>query len=394
MRMKNITLAALLISATLHAGPASAECLNAVIKPETAVENAILEYDSFPGASRYYIEAYDEEVGGWIEIGDTSETAFILPDLNPAADRLVQLRVIPANPFLESFRGCLERVTWQVESDNDVRKQLGRLIVPAVGSLPGAFDSQWRTILSLSNNTTEDVLQGRIVFHPAGKIASDDDPSIPYSLQPGEVVQWSDIVLAIGGSGMGSLDIIPTEVSQSSEVISVPVPEVQARVVNDSPEGTYGTDVPEIFLLDLVPNPLGIHHQGETPLAPRARGVSTSITLPADYEHVRINVGARYLDLVDRYRVEPTDPKGTPFLQLALRRDGKYIEVVWRENDPGYIEQFPLEEIFETQLVERDVVVIRSISALVYWTLNDNRTNDPAFVYDNYVATGDRLLVY
>src|SRR5262245_61925366 len=84
-------------------------------------------------------------------------------------------------------------------------------IIPLVGSTAGLNGASFKT--SLRIEAISDAY-GKIVFHPLGQVARDDDPSIPYSfphvVSPiTDYIQFDDIVAAMGQSGLGSLDIIP-----------------------------------------------------------------------------------------------------------------------------------------------------------------------------------------
>src|SRR6187200_751529 len=78
-------------------------------------------------------------------------------------------------------------------------------VVPVVGSTPGNFGSFFRTELQFRNGGGSD-LTGRFVFHPNGRAAQAGDPSMPFTLDSDQTVSWSDVVDAMGITGLGSLD--------------------------------------------------------------------------------------------------------------------------------------------------------------------------------------------
>src|SRR5262249_5332610 len=99
-----------------------------------------------------------------------------------------------------------------------------------VASTPGLFGSFYRTSLQLTNPSpgTE---TGRLVFHTRETSGSDADPSIPYTLAPGQTRQYDDVLAALGlKSGNGSLDVVPA---------TGDAPVARARVYNDA--GAAGT---------------------------------------------------------------------------------------------------------------------------------------------------------
>jgi hypothetical protein len=114
-------------------------------------------------------------------------------------------------------------------------RSINRTIIPVVGSTRGANNSQFKTSLRLG--PVSSVSNGKIIFHPAGRPGSDDDPSIPYVIEGGQTLEFDDVVAALGQSGIGSLDIAPNNfIDPSLDVLPVEV-----RLFNQAPEGTYGT---------------------------------------------------------------------------------------------------------------------------------------------------------
>ncbi len=97
------------------------------------------------------------------------------------------------------------------------------VVIPGVGSLPGAFGSIFRTQLQLTNGEGS-AIAGNIVFHPAGSSASASDPSMSYLLGSWQTINFNDLLPAMGQSGLGSADLIPT---------SGPAPTAVARIYND-----------------------------------------------------------------------------------------------------------------------------------------------------------------
>lgn len=396
MRRIFITVAGFLAALNIHADCGDLEVPLQKVGPRTEI---IVGFEPVAGADRYVVEGYDPVVDAWFELGRAFNGIFVLPKITLPANRDLRIRVIGSNQQTGQIV-CASEAVISFESDPAFRKELNRAIIPVAGSTTGAFGSQWRTILALANNDGRQSMTGTIVFHPAGQVASDDDPSLRYQLAPGEVMQWDDIVLALGTSGLGSLDIVPDDIHQDIQRgDTLLVPEVQVRIVNDTVDGaTLGTDIQEVYPADIVPQQLSPYHLDRfQSLAPKASGLGTAIVIPTDYAGttdpggVRISVGARYLDFARLFNTFPLDPQDTPFIQLALRRDGEFLESSFRAFPGGYMEQFGLQEVFTNQLMPGDVVVIHAISAIVYWTLTDNTTNDPSFVYDQYLRTGDRI---
>ena len=119
-------------------------------------------------------------------------------------------------------------------------------VIPLVGSTPGLNGALFKT--SLRIYAAPDA-HGRIVFHPLGTIARATDPSIPYSFPPNahvvsDFLQWDDVVAAMGQQGLGTLDIIPDANGGNF------LPPVITRIYNDTPNGTFGTEVPMVLPRD------------------------------------------------------------------------------------------------------------------------------------------------
>ncbi|HXH90617.1 MAG TPA: hypothetical protein VNN25_03475 [Thermoanaerobaculia bacterium] len=114
-------------------------------------------------------------------------------------------------------------------------RRVNRIVIPVAGSTRGANNAQFKTSLRLGPPTSESI--GKIIFHPAGRAGSDDDPSIPFRVERGETLQFDDIVAAIGQSGIGSLDITFIGDFGLPEVGLLPV---EARLFNEGVGGTYG----------------------------------------------------------------------------------------------------------------------------------------------------------
>jgi len=141
------------------------------------------------------------------------------------------------------------------------------LVVPGVGSAAGAFGSQFKTQLQLTNATSGPV-SGRVVFHPLGAPASAGDPSMAYSLASWQTMNINDLLPAMGQTGLGSADISPT---------SGPAPVALARIYNDA--GAAGTT--------------GFTEQAYRPERALTAGNEAILIVPADLMNFRFNMGVR-----------------------------------------------------------------------------------------------------
>lgn len=144
-------------------------------------------------------------------------------------------RIIASNPSNASNVSCTGAAT-QSYPNTAFYQRVNRIVIPVAGSTRGANNAQFKTSLRLGPPTSMN--SGKIIFHPAGRAGSDDDPSIPYRIERGETQQFDDIVAAIGQSGIGSIDITSDSSFGLPEMGVLPV---EARLFNEGAGGTYGT---------------------------------------------------------------------------------------------------------------------------------------------------------
>jgi hypothetical protein len=212
-------------------------------------------------------------------------------------------------------------------------------VIPVAGSATGAFGSNFRTAVSLTNGRNEPIA-GKLVFHPAGRAGSPSDPSMPYSLAPGQCLTLGDVVASIGATGLGSLDLVTTSSYR---------PIVTARVFDD--RGASGTSgfTEELFA------PADALQSSET----------DSFAVPVDTTNFRMNLGVRTLDLPTTIRFTLVLPNGNT---------GNPVE---RTYLPNSFEQIGAMVVLGP-LVDGGAIRARVItgSAFVYASTTDNRTND------------------
>jgi len=143
------------------------------------------------------------------------------------------------------------------------------VVIPGVGSLAGALGSNFRTQLQLTNPGTS-TIAGKIVYHAGGASAGSNDPSIPYTLGSWQTINFDDVLTAMGLSGLGSAEIVPT---------SGPAPAAVAKIFNDDgANGTAGFTEPVFRSKDAL-----------------SSGDAAVIILPADPVNFRFNLGVRSL---------------------------------------------------------------------------------------------------
>jgi hypothetical protein len=218
--------------------------------------------------------------------------------------------------------------------------------VPVVGSVAGAYGSQFRTRVQLLNpKENRTPLTGTMIFHPAGRPGQQSDPSISYSIEAGHVVTYTDLVAAMGQTGLGTLDFLIPRSSQ--------LPVVTVRVFNDEGSGTTGFTERVVRMDDV--DPIDAYSSGY-------------LVLPPDPATERFSIGIR--TLYEGARVTLTLNTG----------DGTTIASVTKTWLPNVFEQIPVETLFDKPIGGNYVVgiTVETGSALVHGTTTDNRTNDPA----------------
>jgi hypothetical protein len=254
---------------------------------------------------------------------------------------------------------CSSTLSVPVQNDAYTRALFERVVVPVAGSVTGAHGSQFRTSLTLTvpASAVPATYSGRIIFHPAG-LVSLDDPSIEYTITSegtgAKVVTYDDIVAAIGATGLGTIDVVPSTSSRGL------VPHVTARIYTPEQIDTFtgvveGTTFHEDASF-IEPNSLEIM-QFVLPDAARYRasiGVRTVGTDPVTMNVVISPVGA------PQWNTQVTLPPNT-FRHVAL------------ETITGY----------KTVGGETVTVMFRSgatptgmTAVLPYYTITNNNTND------------------
>lgn len=222
-------------------------------------------------------------------------------------------------------------------------------VIAVAGSTAGSFGSNFKTSLHLFNPSSS-AIAGRIVYRPQGT-STGTFPSLPYSLGPGQIVSYADVVAAMGQSGLGSLDLVVPE-GQGE-------PMVTSRVYNDA--GTSGT-------AGLTQDIIGCDEALKGMARVLRKGAIGYLFTPLDPAQSRMNIGVRALD-------------SGAYLQITLRdASGATLHVRTDTYSPNWFEQvsaaaFVGQEIARDQTIE---IKVMTGSAIVYGATTDNVTNDPS----------------
>jgi hypothetical protein len=221
---------------------------------------------------------------------------------------------------------------------------------PVVGSTAGSLGSNFKTSMQLLNPSASAVLGGRLVFHRAGTIGAASDPSINFSLAPGEVVSYADVVATLGQSGLGSIDLVMAPGSLT--------PVIATRIYNDA--GAAGTAG---FFEDLVGTASGV---GTRILTGGTQGFLHTAVEPA---RTRINFGVRSLSSGAALTVRLENSAGIVLTQAQKAYEANFFEQVDSGTFLNGVQPGPNQKVR---------IVVTAGSAIVYAAITDNVTNDPS----------------
>jgi len=205
-------------------------------------------------------------------------------------------------------------------------------VVAVVGSTHGLSNAFFKTELQLTNPTGA-AQGGFLLLRPYGLVRR-------YDLPAHATISFADVVAEMGGSGLGSLDILADRGI---------VPAVVARAYDDQLTGTTGVGVPAVAIADVL-----------------VRGESGTLIVPRDLTRSRFNIGVRALASGAVIDLTIRAAAGTTRHQRTLTYDANQFE------------QLPGNTFAGTALQADDSieVTITSGSAIVYATAVDNQTND------------------
>jgi hypothetical protein len=303
-----------------------------------------LSWQPVNGATNYEVQVSSDgfqHVTTLLNLGPG--TSGVTVKLLSSVNRTYSYRIIASNPSNASDVPCTGTTSISYFGiASPLAQRLDRIVLPVVGSTRGQNNAQFKTSLRLGPSQSQSA--GKIIFHPAGFAGSDNDPSIPYRLSRGEMLQFDDIVAAIGQSGIGSLDVVPTVFNFGDSGL-LPV---EARLFNEAPEGTYGAF--------------------EEPVLPPDAFKPIDWTVYVPSSRFRVNIGLRTL----------TDAHVSYF---HIAADGG---VTQRTIDypANYVFLEAADHFFGKPMNLGDTIVIKisgdNVIAIPFHTFTDNSTNDPA----------------
>lgn len=205
-------------------------------------------------------------------------------------------------------------------------------IVPVVGSTQGQSNSHFKTELQLTNRA-DIPSSGWLIYRPSGIFRR-------YELPAFGTLSFADVIGEMGGSGLGSLDIL---------IDGGPLPAIVARAYDDQPAGTTGVSVPAIPIEDVL-----VGNEGGVLIAPR------------DLVRYRFNIGVRALE------------SGT-VLEITVRaKSGSTRHAHFLTFEAHEFQQQVGNAFAGIELQGDDSIAVEIVegSGIVYATTVDNATND------------------
>jgi hypothetical protein len=219
-------------------------------------------------------------------------------------------------------------------------------ILAVAGSTPGN-GTYFRTRIQIYNPRTAPI-SGKFVFHTQSVSGKASDPSLSYTLNAGQTIDYADLLPAMGiASGLGSIDIMTTP--------GDPVPVMSARIFSDA-----GVNGSAGFFIE----PLG-------PDTALQAGESGVIIAPADPAAARLNLGVRSLET------------GASFLITVRSKNGAVRNTVNKTYGSTFFEQVNANSYAGVILDASDTITFTMISgkAIIYGSQTDNKTQDPSVQY-------------
>jgi hypothetical protein len=152
-------------------------------------------------------------------------------------------------------------------------------LIPVVGTVVGGGSTLFKTSMQITNPYPT-AISGSLVFRPVGQSSAASDPRLSYTLAPFETRTLTDLMAAIGTTGIGSLEIAPAIGPAPASVVRI--------------EDGGSVIVPQIRTEDVL-------HSG-------SRAV---LVTPADLTRFRLNIGVRALSSGATMTIALHDASGT-----------------------------------------------------------------------------------
>ena len=302
-----------------------------------------LTWDSIPGAAAYEVQETFDNITSRSYYPQTTSLRIRRRSSSSIKVTYIVTAILPSSILAlgDASEACRESTIVTLKADPAFRALTRKAVIPIAGSGPGANGGRFKTSLKLAATVAGE--RGRLIFHPAGTTARADDPSIRYEFNEGvgQELQFDDVVTAMGGGGVGSLDIVPDE--GASDLL----PDVDARLYNDTTAGTFGTPAPALLPFDFLQPP------------------ALSVRVPASDSQFRINVGVRTL----------SETHATALVYGVSGRLRDFHGLVWPAD---YTTLTTIEQFIGVPVTPGEsVTIFFEGPAIPFYTRTENRTNDP-----------------
>ena len=302
-----------------------------------------LTWDSIPGASAYEVQETFDNITSRSYYPQSTSLRIRRRSSSDVKVTYIVTAILPSSILSlgDASEACRESTIVALKSDPAFRSLTRKAVIPIVGSGPGANSGRFKTSLKLTATIAGE--RGRLIFHPAGAIARADDPAIRYEFNEGagQELKFDDVVASMGGSGVGSLDIVPDE--GASDML----PDVEARLYNETTSGTFGTPAPALLPFDFLQPP------------------TVSVRVPASDAQFRINIGVRTL----------TETHATALVYGTSGHLRDFHGLVWPAD---YTTLTTIDQFIGVPVAPGESVsIFFEGAAIPFYTRTENRTNDP-----------------
>ena len=213
--------------------------------------------------------------------------------------------------------------------------------LPGAGSGNGSHGSHFKSSGQTTNPGATPITV-RLVYHPAGKTASDGDPHTSFIVGPGATVSSDDFVASLGQTGLGTVDIFST--------LGGPTPLVIARVYNDA--GAAGTTgFSEALVVPQIPV-----------------GGTAILIGPSDVTKFRFNIGVRTFAAPVTLTINVKDS------------DGNVVHSQTTGVAAGFFQQYSSHDFLNGfDIGPNSTIVIQSDGQVLFFGAGvDDITNDPS----------------
>ncbi len=223
-------------------------------------------------------------------------------------------------------------------------------VVPVIISSPGANGTSYHTAVQAYNPTAVAVT-GDFLFRDQTN-GSTVETTMPFSINPGQTLSFPDLLVAMGRSGLGSLDIVGSTGTEG--------PVLSVRVYNDA--GAAGTT--------------GFTEDARRPGDALIAGQSAALVAPLDDAAYRFNVGVRTFDAGGALQATLRDQAGN------IR---KTVSRIFPANSFVQTDAAAFLEGIAPGPSDTITFEVTAGSLMVYGATADNQTGDPA------IAVGQRI---